>query len=52
MDDKEEIDHGVHFEGPNIIDYQKGKKMVINFESGVSGMLMHDALEVLIVIGL
>ena len=50
MDNKEEFDHGVYLKGPHIIDY--GKKLVVYFKSGVLGMLMHDALEVLLVIWL
>ena len=50
IDDKEEFDHGVHLKGPNII--RLLKKLVVYFRSGVLGMLMCDALEVPLVIGL
>ena len=47
MDSQDEYDHGVHPEDPNIMGYQKIKVGVCYFLSGVSSMLMQDALEVL-----
>ena len=49
MDDKEEFDHGVCLEDPNIIDYQKIGSIL--WVKGI-GMLMHDAPVVILVIGL
>ena len=49
MDSQDEFDHGVYPKDPNVMGYWKKLRLVfvIFFLSGVLGMLMCNALEVL-----
>ena len=45
-DSQDEFDHGVHPMDPNVMEYQKNK-VGVAIQSGVLGMLMCNALEIL-----